>query len=237
MSIKAHWGVWLAANLPRECTTTTDSSSARIAPYNFALGAHMQRVYIASAANAWWWWQTPTSSSLLHCAHDLMAGRNMSAICCRFFFMLKQFDVSTVVVVEVATFVFFFLLQLLLLMCMLYGGFVANNQSPCPACRKHHAHATAHPFKYLYWIAVAQRFVFVCNLKVASSSAKQTYAICEWRVQPAHTYILYTLHIERTNWMRCACVCTASEHAPNAIMAVGQSTAYRPQEHNEVEYR
>lgn len=108
MSIKAHWGVWLAANLPRECTTTTDSSSARIAPYNFALGAHMQRVYIASAANAWWWWQTPTSSSLLHCAHDLMAGRNMSAICCRFFFMLKQFDVSTVVVVEVATFVFFF---------------------------------------------------------------------------------------------------------------------------------
>lgn len=107
MSIKAHWGVWLAANLPRECTTTTDSSSARIAPYNFALGAHMQRVYIASAANAWWWWQTPTSSSLLHCAHDLMAGRNMSAICCRFFFMLKQFDVSTVVVVEVATFVFF----------------------------------------------------------------------------------------------------------------------------------
>lgn len=86
MSIKAHWGVWLAANLPRECTTTTDFSSARIAPYNFALGAHMQRVYIASAANAWWWWQTPTSSSLLHCAHDLMAGRNMSAICCRFFF-------------------------------------------------------------------------------------------------------------------------------------------------------
>lgn len=86
MSIKAHWGVWLAANLPRECTTTTDFSSARIAPYNFALGAHMQRVYIASAANAWWWWQTPTSSSLLHCAHDLMAGRNMSAICCSVFF-------------------------------------------------------------------------------------------------------------------------------------------------------
>lgn len=150
MSIKAHWGVWLAANLPRECTTTTDSSSARIAPYNFALGAHMQRVYIASAANAWWWWQTPTSSSLLLCAHDLIAGRNMSAICCSVFFYAEAIRCVDSCRRWSGYVRFFFLLQLLLLMCMLYGGFVANNQSPCPACRKHHAHATAHPFKYLY---------------------------------------------------------------------------------------